>query len=82
MIDQPSLTVKANIFNKFVHPNTLRYITRREAARLQDIPLKYKSKVAPSQVHNQIGNAVPVRFRKSSCVRDRPYFQQKKEWEL
>lgn len=68
MIDQPSLTVKANIFNKFVHPNTHRYITRREASRLQDLPLKYEFKVTLSQVHNQIGNAVPVRFRKSSCV--------------
>lgn len=60
MIDQLSLTATAYIFNKFVYPSTHRYITRREAAGLQDIPLKYDFKGTLSQIDKQIGNAVPV----------------------
>ena len=35
---QPSLTVTGFIFNKFVHPYENRYVTVREAARLQGFP--------------------------------------------
>ena len=36
--DKPSLTVTAFIFNKFVHPYENRFVTAREAARLQGFP--------------------------------------------
>lgn len=38
--ERPSLTVTGFIFNKFVHPFENRYITVREAARLQGFPDK------------------------------------------
>lgn len=51
MMDEPSLTVTAHIFNKFVHPNQDRYITPREAACLQDFPLNYEFKGTLGQIH-------------------------------
>lgn len=58
--NEPSLTVTAYIFNKFVHPTEDRYITPREAAVLQDFPLDYAFVGTLGQVQKQIGNAVPV----------------------
>lgn len=58
--NQPSLTVTAHIFNKFVHPTEHRYITPREAATLQSFPLDYEFLGTLGQIHKQIGNAVPV----------------------
>ena len=60
--DQPSLTVTAYIFNKFVHPTEDRYITPREAALLQDFPEDYEFMGTLGQVQKQIGNAVPVKL--------------------
>ncbi len=58
--NKPSLTVTAFIFNKFVHPYEDRFITPREAARLQGFPddLEFKGSLTSTQL--QIGNAVPI----------------------
>jgi DNA (cytosine-5)-methyltransferase 1 len=57
---KPSLTVTAYIFNKFVHPFEDRFITVREAARLQGFPddLHFEGTLTSTQL--QVGNAVPV----------------------
>lgn len=58
--NKPSLTVTAFIFNKFVHPYENRFVTPREAARLQGFPddLEFKGNLTSTQL--QIGNAVPI----------------------
>jgi DNA (cytosine-5)-methyltransferase 1 len=58
--DKPSLTVTAYIFNKFVHPYENRFVTPREAARLQGFPddLEFKGSLGSTQL--QVGNAVPI----------------------
>lgn len=58
--DKPSLTVTGYIFNKFVHPTEDRYITAREAARLQGFPDEHEFVGTLTSVQKQIGNAVPV----------------------
>ena len=57
---KPSLTVTAYIFNKFVHPFEDRFVTVREAARLQGFPddLHFEGTLTSTQL--QVGNAVPV----------------------
>ncbi len=57
---KPSLTVTAYIFNKFVHPFENRFVTVREAARLQGFPdsLHFQGTLTSTQL--QVGNAVPV----------------------
>lgn len=57
---KPSNTVTAFIFNKFVHPFEDRYITPREAARLQQFPDDHKFSGPITKIQLQIGNAVPV----------------------
>lgn len=63
--EMPSLTVTAYIFNKFVHPYENRYISVREAARLQGFPdsLEFKGTLTSTQL--QVGNAVPVQLAKA-----------------
>lgn len=58
--NKPSLTVTGYIFNKFVHPYENRFITPREAARLQGFPdeLEFKGTLGSTQL--QVGNAVPI----------------------
>lgn len=56
----PSNTVTAYIFNKFAHPFEDRYITPREAARLQQFPDEHEFAGPITSVQLQIGNAVPV----------------------
>ncbi len=58
--DKPSLTVTGYIFNKFVHPFEDRFITPREAARLQGFPDDLEFRGTLSSVQRQIGDAVPV----------------------
>jgi len=60
--DEPSLTVTGYIFNKFVHPYEDRFITPREAARLQDFPDDFVFAGTMTSIHRQVGNAVPVRL--------------------
>ncbi|MFO0055974.1 MAG: DNA cytosine methyltransferase, partial [Dolichospermum sp.] len=63
--ENPSLTVTGYIFNKFVHPYEDRFITVREAARLQGLPddLQLQGTLTSSQL--QVGNAVPVPLAKA-----------------
>ena len=58
--NRPSLTVTGYIFNKFVHPYEDRYVTVREAARLQGFPdtVAFEGGLGSTQL--QVGNAVPV----------------------
>ena len=60
--DKPSLTVTGYIFNKFVHPYENRYITVREAARLQGFPDEVEFKGSLTSTQQQVGNAVPVQL--------------------
>ena len=57
---KPSLTVTGYIFNKFVHPFENRYITVREAARLQDFPDDFEFKGTLTSTQIQVGNAIPI----------------------
>ncbi len=59
---KPSLTVTGFIFNKFVHPVENRYITPREAARLQGFPDDFLFCGTLTSVQRQVGNAVPVQM--------------------
>lgn len=60
--NKPALTVTGYIFNKFVHPEEDRFITPREAARLQDIPDDFRFMGSSTSVQQQVGNAVPMRL--------------------
>jgi DNA (cytosine-5)-methyltransferase 1 len=57
---QPSLTVTGYIFNKFVHPYENRFITPREAARLQGFPDELEFMGSLTSIQQQIGDAVPI----------------------
>jgi DNA (cytosine-5)-methyltransferase 1 len=57
---RPSLTVTGYVFNKFVHPVENRFITVREAARLQGFPDTHKFEGTLTSTQQQVGNAVPV----------------------
>lgn len=63
--DEPSLTVTGYIFNKFVHPYENRFITVREAARLQGFPDTLEFKGTLTSTQQQVGNAVPVPLAKA-----------------
>jgi DNA (cytosine-5)-methyltransferase 1 len=58
--DLPSNTITAYIFNKFAHPFEDRYITPREAARIQQFPDTHIFVGPITSVQLQIGNAVPI----------------------
>lgn len=60
--EKPSLTITGYIFNKFVHPTEDRYITPREAARLQGFPDDFLFSGTLTSVQKQVGNAVPVQL--------------------
>lgn len=57
--DLPANTVTAYIFNKFVHPEEHRYITPREAARLQGFGDRHVFEGPLTSTQHQVGNAVP-----------------------
>lgn len=63
--EKPSLTVTGYIFNKFVHPFENRFITVREAARLQGFPDTVKFEGSLTSTQMQVGNAVPVPLAKA-----------------
>jgi DNA (cytosine-5)-methyltransferase 1 len=58
----PSNTITGFVFNKFVHPTENRYITPREAARIQGFPDSFQFKGSITSMQLQIGNAVPVKL--------------------
>ena len=58
----PSLTVTGYIFNKFVHPYENRFITVREAARLQGFPDTHEFIGTLTSTQLQVGNAVPIQL--------------------
>lgn len=60
--NEPSLTVTGYIFNKFVHPYENRFITPREAARLQGFPDELEFKGTLTSVQQQVGDAVPIQL--------------------
>lgn len=60
--DKPSNTITGFVFNKFVHPEEHRYITPREAARIQGFPDNFVFKGTVTGIQLQIGNAVPVKL--------------------
>jgi len=62
---KPSLTVTGYIFNKFVHPVENRFVTPREAARLQGFPDDWVFEGTLTSVQRQVGNAVPVPLAKA-----------------
>lgn len=57
---KPSLTVTGFIFNKFVHPYENRFVTVREAARLQGFPDDFSFWGSLTSTQQQVGNAVPI----------------------
>ena len=57
---KPSLTVTGYIFNKFVHPYENRFVTVREASRLQGFPDDFRFVGTLTSTQMQVGNAVPV----------------------
>lgn len=59
---KPSLTVTGFIFNKFVHPYANRFITVREAARLQGFPDDFSFWGSLTSTQQQVGNAVPIQL--------------------
>lgn len=61
---KPSLTVTGFVFNKFVHPYENRFITVREAARLQGFPDDFVFRGSLTSTQQQVGNAVPVPLAK------------------
>lgn len=63
--DLPSNTVTAFIFNKFVHPEEHRYVSVREAARLQGFPDDYVLAGPLTATQQQVGNAVPPPLAKA-----------------
>lgn len=72
-VDWPSKTIKAGVHgvpggeNTIRHPTNgrVRYLTVREAARLQDFPDGYGFAPSWSRAFRQIGNAVPVKLAKA-----------------
>lgn len=63
--NRPSLTVTGYIFNKFVHPYENRFVSVREAARLQSFPDSLKFEGSLTSTQKQVGNAVPVLLAKA-----------------
>ncbi len=62
---KPSLTVTGFIFNKFVHPYENRFVTVREAARLQGFPDDFSFWGSLTSTQQQVGNAVPIPLGKA-----------------
>lgn len=62
---KPSLTVTGFIFNKFVHPFENRFVTVREAARLQGFPDDFSFWGSLTSTQQQVGNAVPIQLGKA-----------------
>lgn len=71
--EKPSLTVTGFIFNKFVHPFENRFVTVREAARLQGFPDDFSFWGSLTSTQQQVGNAVPIPLGKALFTQIREY---------
>lgn len=69
----PSNTITGFVFNKFVHPTENRYITPREAARIQGFPDSFEFKGPVTSIQLQVGNAVPVKLADAVSAHVRKY---------
>ncbi len=74
--DKPSNTITGFVFNKFVHPTENRYITPREAARIQGFPDSFTFKGPVTSIQLQIGNAVPVNLADAIANRVSEYLKK------
>jgi DNA (cytosine-5)-methyltransferase 1 len=74
--DRPSNTITGFVFNKFVHPEEHRYITPREAARIQGFPDNFVFKGTITGIQLQIGNAVPVKLAGAVSVHVAAYLKK------
>ena len=70
---KPSLTVTGFIFNKFVHPFENRFVTVREADRLQGFPDDFSFWGSLTSTQQQVGNAVPIPLGKALFSQIREY---------
>lgn len=70
---KPSLTVTGFIFNKFVHPFENRFVTVREAARLQGFPDDFSFWGSLTSTQQQVGNAVPIPLGKALFAQIRDF---------
>lgn len=70
---KPSLTVTGFIFNKFVHPFENRFVTVREAARLQGFPDDFSFWGSLTSTQQQVGNAVPIPLGKALFTQIRDF---------
>lgn len=64
--DRPSVTIRTEFFKpekgRYLHPESHRPITHREAARLMSFPDDFKFVGSKIEIARQIGNAVPPKF--------------------
>jgi DNA (cytosine-5)-methyltransferase 1 len=64
--DRPSVTIRTEFFKpekgRYLHPESHRSITHREAARLMSFPDDYRFVGSKASVARQIGNAVPPKL--------------------
>ena len=67
--DRPSVTIRTEFFKpekgRYLHPQSNRPITHREAARLMTFPDDFKFSGTKIEIARQIGNAVPPVFASS-----------------
>lgn len=76
--EKTSNTITAYVFNKFVHPTSDRYITAREAARIQQFPDSHSFSGPITSIQLQIGNAVPVGLARAVAAHVSGAFKNKK----
>lgn len=75
--DRPSLTIRTEFYKPekgcYLHPESHRPITHREAARLQSFPDSFQFLGSKIEIARMIGNAVPPLLAKAVALSIRPY---------